>query len=56
MHTKNRFFVQRHADVGQVLTSAQIKVPSDEYMWIEIIDAYGRHALTRAYYKDEMTE
>ncbi|MBO5223102.1 MAG: PHP domain-containing protein [Clostridia bacterium] len=56
MHTKNRFFVQRHADVGCVLTSAKIIVPKDEYMWIEVVDAYGRRALTRAYYKDEMTE
>jgi hypothetical protein len=56
MHTKNRFFVQRHADVGCVLTSAQINVPKDEYMWIEIVDAYGRRAVTRAYYADEMKE
>ena len=54
LRTKNRFYKELHAPVGEVLTEAAFPVPDDEFMWIEIIDGHGRHACTRGYFRDEL--
>ena len=54
LRTKNRFYQERHAPVGEVLTKAEFPVPDDEYLWVQIIDGHGRHAYTRGYFRDEL--
>ena len=40
----------RIAGSGEVLTEAVFNIPDDEYMRFEVIDAYGRYAISRAYF------
>lgn len=52
MHTKGRYFRMEIAPAGEFLNSARFEIPDDEFCWFEIIDAYGRHATTNAYFRD----
>lgn len=52
--TKNRYFETKIAESGQILNEAVFGVPTDEWMRFEVIDAYGRHAISRAYFLDEL--
>lgn len=51
MHTRGRYFGQCHAPVGETISSAKFRIPKDEYFWFEIIDGFGCHANTRAYFR-----
>ncbi len=50
MRTKYRHSCQRIAPANESFTHMEFQLPKDEYMRFEIIDAYGRHANTRAYF------
>lgn len=50
MHTRGRYFGQKHASVGETINQANFRIPKDEYFWFEIIDAFGCHGNTRAYF------
>ena len=52
MHTRGRFSEQKSAPIGETINEMCFYIPEDAYFWFEIIDAFGRHANTRAYFRD----